>query len=86
MSLFKRKNKWKIKFYLNGQYSCSKKVSEEEKFMGNIYPVFIFGKRHFFKSFFVGTVIIVNSLLYKDENKKILHVGAALYEGIRDEN
>lgn len=78
----RKKKKWKIKFYLNGQYVCSKKVTEEERTMGNVYTVFIFGKRHFFRSLFVGTVIRVDKLLYKDEKRKILHVGAVLFEGV----
>lgn len=86
MKKLKRNKKWKVRFYLNGQYVCSKKVSEEEKIMGSAYPVFIFGKRHFFKSLFVGTVIKVDKLLYKDEKRKILHVGTVLFEGVEYED
>lgn len=76
------KKKWKVKFYLNGQYVGSKKVSENEKVMGSVYPILILGKRQFFKSLFVRTVVKVDKLLYKDEKKKILHVGTFLFEGI----
>lgn len=81
-----KKNKWKIKFYLNGQYVCSKKVDEDEQIFNQVYPVFIFGKRHFFRSLFVGTVIKPDKLLYKDEKRKVIHVGTVLFEGVDYEN
>lgn len=79
----KQENYWKIKFYLNGQYVCSKKVDEEEVVFNSVYVVFIFGKKNLFGSNIVKTVIKPDKLLYKDVIKNEIHVGAYLFEGVQ---
>lgn len=75
--------RWKIKFYLNGQYVCSKKIYDIEGVFDRVYPVTILFKRQFFKSVYVRTVVKPDKLLFKDVIKKELHVGAYLFEGVK---
>lgn len=79
----KKRKKWKIRFYLNGQYVCSKKVDEEEILFNSVYVVRIFGKKNLFGANFVKTVIKPDKLLYKDVVKNEVHVGSYLFEGVQ---
>lgn len=78
-----KEKKWKIKFYLNGQYVCSQKVDDDQDVFNRVYPVTILFKWQFFKSLFVRTVIKPDKLLFKDVIKKEIHVGAYLFEGVK---
>lgn len=75
--------KWKVRFYLNGQYVCSKKVDNVNAVFDSVYPVTILFKRQFFKSIYVKTVVKPDKLLFKDVIKRELHVGAYLFEGVK---
>lgn len=80
---FKKYKGWKVKFYLNGQYVCSKRVDDIDTVFDSVFPVTILFKWQFFKSLFVRTVIKPDKLLFKDVIKSELHVGAYLFEGVK---
>lgn len=82
IAYLKSRKKWKIKFYLNGQYVCSKKVTGDEIIFNSVYVIKVVGKKNLFGCNFVKTVIKPDKLLFKDIDKKEIHVGAYLFEGV----
>lgn len=81
---FEKKKKWKIRLYFLNQLVCTKKINSIDD-ISEIFrtpQICKVHKKHLFNTYITQIVLIPTKGIFKDGDKKELHLYCEIYEGV----
>lgn len=78
----RHKDKWKLSFYYNKQLIKTIYVDEEEKIFNNFYSIKVRWQKHLFGKNKVQLIVKPTKIILNEKEKKHVHVGVELFEGV----